>query len=382
MAVASVENNYLLNAWPRVMLESEWHFNQVEGKGAPLNNGCSVYTQIQREPIARALDTAVKKFADIMRFWPRPKYFQDIVPLGRGYPFQNQAFHTEKSMKLIEFGTRATTLVQANAPVAYSDPHVEGIDTLATVTVAAGALTSTDEIQIFFRVADGAKGAADERYQIEPTTVTLTGGNFVITAPRWLFVRPFTIWDVPFELTDPNRKEINAADTQNVADFVTEVDVYRVYTDTTTQVEVMNHNNDTVLATFSGVIDSAELGIYVLHHTCCNFIASCRYPVRLRVNYRAGEALSYGAMDTELEEAIIRLANTLTPEKYCRLCDRVLDRWTQDNAYPTTTANQVVLTPGQQAVPWGALQGALYAWEVAIDRRLTRNGKLTMNRRW
>lgn len=380
MAISKqVQNNNLLNAWARVMNEFPFTFNQALGAGAPLTNNCNVYIQPEREDIARALDAAIKKMARVLHFWPRPQWFGDTLPLGNR-SIWGQIWQTQTSWKLIELGQRAATLIEGDAPVVFSkSPAGAVIDNLATITVAT-TITDPAEIQVFFRSADGAPGDGDARYQIEPITVEISGGVATITADRALFVRPDTIWDVPFKLDDPNFTERNYANTGGTTGFVEFVDVYRVYSDTNAQIEILDRNN-AVLDTFGGTIYDAELGMFQLSESCCSFVQSCGYAQRVRVHYRAGEALTYGLMDSELEDAIIRLANVLMPNELCSFCQRANDRFNQDRS-PMVEQNVAILTANDVKNEFGSvLQGAVWAWKVATDRALAGGGKLTRNYR-
>lgn len=386
----NLSDNYMLNRWPEIMLEALTTYNQITGKGAPLTNTrCKAYTSVERDPIASALDTAVNMMAHVMNFWPKPKWFTNTLSFGAGIPrkfeiFQVNAVKNGGSYKLIEFGTRATTLLQAAAPIVYSDVGSYGVDNTATITVAAGALTDPDEIAIFFQVSDqqaNAKtGAGLERYQITPIQVELTGGNFVITLPKALLVQP-TIWGTPYIVTDPNLQDVNAADNTTNADFVTAVDVYRVYNDTTTQIEVLDWNN-TVLGTFNAVMVQDIAGLFTFENTCTAFIASCccNRPTRLRINYRAGEPLVNGYMNSELETAIIRLANNLVAVELCPLCAQTKNAFDQDRA-PAVKDRYPIMTRNATENEWGMLtNGTIYAYSRATDNAIPKFSKLT--RRW
>lgn len=381
MAISKqVENNNLLNAWARVMNEMPFIFNQATGKGAPLNNNCDVYIQPEREDIARALDAAIKKMARVLRYWPRPKWFTDTINLSSSSAW-SQIWKPPSSGKIIELGQRAATLIKADAPIVYSkSPAGSVIDNLATITVPARTLTNPDEIQIFFRVADGAYAAGDLRYQIEPASVAMSGTDFVITADRALFVKPNTFWDVPFKLDDPNFTERNYADTSTAADFVAAVDVYRVYNDATTPIDILDQT-DAVLGSFDGAIWDARLGLVELSDACCSYVQSCQYPLKVRVHYRAGEALTYGLMDSELEDAIVRLANTLMPQPLCAFRTRALDRFNQDREAPVDGNGNAILSDADQHNDFGNfMRGTVWAWKVATDRAINRtSGKLTRN---
>jgi hypothetical protein len=380
MAISKqVENNNLLNAWARVMNEKPFAFNQAAGTGAPLNNNCHVYIQQEREDIARALDSAIKMMARVLRYWPRPKWFTDTVNLGSNTIWE-QIWKPPSSGKIIELGQRATTLILADAVVTYSkNPANLPTENMATMTVPAGSLTNTNEIQIFFRVADGAYEAGDERYQIEPARVQLSGGNFSITADRALFVKPSTIWDVPFKPDDPNQVERNAANTGAATDFVTAVDVYRVYNDTTTPISILDRN-DTVMGSFNGKIWDAQVGLIELEDTCCQFVQGCRPAEKVQIHYRAGEALVYGQMDSELEDACIRLANVVMPEELCSFCQRTQDRFRQDRS-PMVENGTATLPANNINNEFGSVvQGAVWAYNKASDRAINRtSGKLTRN---
>lgn len=386
MAIAkTVDNNLLLNAWQRVVDENEYSFNQVAGKGAPLNKNCDVYIQSDRETIARALDQSLKKIARVLRYWPRPKWFQGTLHLGAGVPTRFEYLQTNTteeggSWKLIEFGQRATTLIDDNATVTYSDSGY-GVNDTATISVAT-SVTNPDEIQIFFRTADGAPGAADPRYQIEPARVSISGGVATIVASRWLFVKPNTIWDVPWVVGDPNNRERNKADSANTSsNFVTDVDVYRVYNDTTTQLELLDTNND-VLDTFTAEIVDDELGGFTFTRDCWDsWRCYCHHPTRLRVSYRAGQPLVNGYMDAELEDAIVRLANVLMPVELCTFQAPTKNRWENDRN-PMVQQNISVLTPADLKNGFGStLAGAVYAWRTAVDRSIASGGKITMRMR-
>jgi hypothetical protein len=378
-----LENNLLLNLWPKKMQENITTFNQLAGRGAPLNANCDVYIQDERDAIADALDVSINMIGTLLNYWPRPKWYSDVISFGQGIPSRLEYFQTNTpdgggSWKLHEFGTKATTLIQAAALITYSDVGGYGVNNTATITVPAGALTNTDEIQLFFQVSDGAPGGADPRYQIESTSVVLSGGNFVITANRSLFVKP-SVWATPYLVTDPNNQTRNAANNADLStDFVTAVDVYRVWTDPTTQIEVLDWNNN-LINTFDGVIVNSDLGLFTFHHDCWDGFLSCccRRPIRLRVNYKAGEPLVNGQMNNRLLLAIIRLANTIMPVEICPMCSPTKNAWEQDRN-PAVKDRIAIITQTAAQNAFGIVTyGAVYAYQTAVDMRIPSGGKLT-----
>jgi len=250
----------LLGQWQRIVHENIWHFNQSNGSGTR-NEACPVYIQEDREDVAQALNMSFHMFAQYLGYFARPIWNTERVDIGGGYPYFLQPLKLKRGGYLVEFGQRATSVIQANAAVTYSDVDGDGIDDTATITVVNA--TAVDEVQIFFRTADGAPAAADERYQIEPVKVSTSAGTITITGHRALFVKPSTIWDIPYDPTDPNGQTRNYADTANATGFVTAVDIYRVYNDTT-DIGTLNGSLDTQTLTSGNLeIDNAEYGAFI-----------------------------------------------------------------------------------------------------------------------
>ena len=379
MARSDVDHYRLLNRWPIIMHENNWHFNQAQGTGAPLTGQCDeVMVQWERDYIANALNWSVQIMAEHLNFYPRPVYVSERVHLGRGAPYQWQQLETRWKY-LQAFGSRATALIEAGASVVYSDPQGLGVDTLATITVTTSY--DADEIAVFFKVADGAAEAASQYWQIEPLTVTKSGNTATITGPRWLFVKP-AVWAQEYE--EPNYTEKNKASTTDAANFVTEVDVYRLYTDAEGAVTI---NTDPLLCscdcttlagneTTSGVarIVDERLGLFQLRRCPCT--CGCYWPESVDIHYLAGYPLADGGMARALEIAAIRLANTNMPQLPDSFCDRTLQMWQLDmqNIDPGEFTRMDMHPFG------GTKRGRIEAWNQIRHLALGMGGKLTQ--RW
>lgn len=374
-------NDNLLNAWQRVCMAEQWLFNQASGKGAPIasaaDKGETVYLQFERERIASGLQNAVNNVAAQMHFWPRPTWFTQTIPLARSTPFWWQE-HTTQWRKLIAFGQRGTSVIQAAAAVVYSDSTGQGVNDTATITVANPNAINVDEVQVFYQVADGALGAADTRFQIEPLKVVSSGGNLVITGHRSLFVSP-AVWTVPYVITDPNGRNPNATDTMSAAGFVTAVDVYRVFNDTTVSIS-LEAPDGTILQNFNGEIINSELGFFRLGGNLCSAASTwCgQYPSRLQVYYYAGEALQNGQMDTELEDRIISYANAEMDELYSSFSSWTLNRLKRDQepmVEKMAGMGGVSLLAHRDANnPFGLRKGQVRAWQLASGPRALQTG--------
>jgi hypothetical protein len=381
MAVSYTSNVYgLLNAWQRINQEGIWRFNQDAGTGAPLQD-CSVYIQQDREQIAEALNTAWHAFSEYLGYFPRPVWTSETVRLGRGYPYQFQRLRASHGY-ITEFGQRATSLIEAGAVVTYSASGATGaINDTATLTV--NTTVDIDEIQVFFRTADGALGAGDERFQIEPLRLTASGGVVTITGHRALFTSPALIWDIPFTPTDPNYQTRNFADTANGSTgFVTAVDVYRVYNDATITGQLISDPIWTRGTDLGGnILTSADVrltdalnGRFEVR-TDCSAVLACTGPIEaVKVYYKSGYPLEFGNMAGDLQRALIRLANANMYRKLCTFCPETATIWDDDRQPPGSSENPVA----QRWIdnPFGTMKGQIAAWQTAYRKALVQGGVL------
>lgn len=375
------QSKNLLNQWADVVLEDSWHFNQCAGIGAPLQTGNDkagkVYLQKEREYIARHLETAADRMAADLNYHLRPMYFSEDMPLGTGQPFYNQLLQG-RWLKMQSLGTRATTLIEADVTVTYSDPNNTGVDDTATITVTTAIANA--EIQLFFRVADGAAGAGDKRYQIEPLNISASGGVATITAPRWLFVKP-SEWAREYQANDPNFNSPNIVDTGSAVGFVEAVDVYRVYTDTTAPIELKGANGE-LIRTYTGQVIDYELSTFRLGYECS--ADYCGYPpAYITVNYLAGSPLVNNYIDSELYEACVAFASARMPSQMSSMSFWSLEnykRWSEPMARSFGGSVIPIATDRQSKSGYGALYGEVLAWSCVMDRRIEKGQKLTLGR--
>lgn len=373
MAFSNFDTYKLLDYWRMFMLEDVWRFNQILGRGVPVLP-TPVYIQQDRDMISRALTSAANKMAVNLRYPVVPTWIHETIQYGAAFPQGNQPLQL-KYGHVQEIGRRASELIQAGVAVSFSAVGGLGVDDLATVTV--NTTYDADEIFLFFQTADGAPTQLNENWQIygENVTVTKVGNVATITAPRALFVSPNLYVKRPYENPNQNVTEINAADTINPADFVTLVDVGRVYADTSSAVQFVsdprydcsNSCTDNVRNGCARLVN-AELGLVQMRST--DNCACYGYPQYVRIWYRAGYPLDTvtGLPDTELLEATVRLANTIMPRKSCPICDVAYDSWYRDS-------EQEVLAQAYVNNPFGTKHGQAEAWRVCNHRALGEGGK-------
>lgn len=368
------------------MQANAWHFNQVTGANAPLTcpdpapkSPATVWVQSERDAIANALYDAGVMIGDALGFYPRPTYIvNERVFLGQGYPYQLQP-HKLQYGYIQEFGARLATLISAAAAIVYTDADSDGILDTATITVAT-SVTDSSQIQLFFQVSDGAESAAHAYWEIEPlTSVTIAGGNAIIVAPRYLFVKP-SVWAQPYQ--QPNYTIVNAVDSAIAANFVTAVDVYQVTSDVSATPQIVSDpiycascgtslGTDTTTAAVGRILDSRLSLVQLRATNCCS--ACGVWPESVNVSYKAGYPLVNGKMDRNLEKAMCRLANTLMPYQPHSFCNTQLNMWNTDNEM----YNPQELT-SQDAHPFGGLKrGRIEVWQSIRHLQLGRGGKIT-----
>lgn len=373
MAIStSVQGDYL-DTWRENMREDIWRFNQVMGLGT-IDLPEHVYLQVDRDMVGRALFEAVNRMTNALGYAPKPTWFTDEVHYTDITRLHREIFRMQHGY-VQEIGKRATTLIETDAAIVYSNVGNVGIDDTATITVTTAF--DADEIGVFFRVADGAISAQSDAYRIMPLTVTKNGNTATITGHRALFVKPAAYWARPYK--NSQQLEPNIAATQDANDFVTLVDVCRVYADATQAVEIIAPpacaSCDEQVVYGSARITDARLGFVQL----CDLSAACPGNVeRVKFNYYAGYPLQWGKMDAELANAMIRLANTLM--NYCptSMVDGNAQAgwvggkgsWSDDNAEASIPANWL-------NNPFGVLKGQISAWRVVQYRALGRGGSIS-----
>jgi hypothetical protein len=249
MARASTYTLLPLDEYARILGISPPHFNQAAGATVfPANGSCpDVWwqyawqhnDQVSREDLATAIRSAEDEIARFVGYYPAPVWIagephQYPRPFARNtYGFGVNVRGQGKSIKL-DFnklqspGRRAVTLIEAGATVTYSDPDSDGYDELATIT-ASTTLTDECELKIYFAGEGG-----DQEWEVRPVlTKTISGGVVTFTVESWKLIDP-DLWEqYPNVAFNDKTGALKSIDLEAAASYVSTVDVYREFTDTT-----------------------------------------------------------------------------------------------------------------------------------------------------
>lgn len=329
----------LLNRWPIVMHEIAWRFNQISGAGVRqvANSQNQVYIQYERDYIAQTLLDAAVQASEYLGYPPAPMWIEDeIVTIDSDCIWSGQTLSTRFGY-VQAFGKRAASLIASNVNVSYSASDGGVLDTATLATVSGVTNIAEDEIQVFFRTADGAVSAGSEYWQIDGLTIAKSGDTAVISGPRWLFVHPTTVWAKEYKsTTDLENWTKFEGDVATAAHFVTQVDVYRVYADASSAAQLILNPQiaTTTPVNVTADIANAEQGYFTLRTGTGQSDPEAQ-PRQVRVSYKAGLPLVSGKMDAQLERAIVGYANTLMPQKPS-VGERAAAMWDADAA---TSAN-------------------------------------------
>lgn len=288
---------------------------------------------------------------------------QDEIETELGYPIGYRWFtELKKPYRIpdlarvgyvVEGGVKAVSTISAGAVVDHtSDPAVIG--------PVATSVTDVDEIVVYH---------PGTTIEIDPSKITLSGGNVTIEIPRCRMVKASVV----------NNPE-NGLDYDTPTNFESTVDVVRVYNDPSTNAVLSRNHTCNAACAGSGCqeytqtaclfVTNPTIGAVEVHKgtysdgawLTSNTGSCCDQYRWAQLNYRAGTPLT-----RQMEDMIIRLAHAKMPVEPCG-CDPIKSLWTRDRNVPE------VLTRERLNCPFGFSDGAYTAWMFARTIRLVRSG--------
>lgn len=413
MARASTPTKLPLDEWAKLIGIDPLHFNQVNIKDTPQAVCDSTWFQhdwqaserVGREAVARAIREAEDDIERLLGFrllpsWETDEWRQSIRPYRpelvninardvRGY----QSALRAKWGYFVSGGVRATTLLDADAAIVYTDADGDGYDETATVTVAVPSGTAACEVRAFF------PGESEiTEWEIRPVTVTVAGLVATLVFRRELCVLPDLTETYPVGAAI----KPSAVDGMVDANFLTTVDVYRVYNDPQTQATflweqigsecgcgdatcvVCQYNSQTGCL----ILRSEPRLSMVAYHPATwdaddaqftvESLAVQRVPDIVRLWYYAGYqdqqmTCPRTQMAREWARVVAIYAASILdrPLCDCKMVAEAIRRWQKDLAFigGADELSEYNITAGDLNNPLGTRAGAVHAW-----KRITRMG--------
>lgn len=266
-------------------------------------------------------------------------------------------------------GSWVWTLVEADAAVS-------SVSDLVTITTTVPDGTQPDEVQVFYRTTDGADAAGDQGWRIRPLKVAVSGSTATITGHTAQFVKPAVL------------ESATPGDYADAASFVAAVDIYRRVVDDELPVTLVwdiytqtGAGDPTADLTQTGTIRlvDSERGDFqarpATYADGTHTIAAPTYvddPDSLTLDYIAGYPYADAnqeRIDPQVETAVVRLANVLSPDFNHWLNDLAQIKWRHDRNMPD---QDNPLQPGEEDCPFGLTNGARFAWSVVRSLRVDR----------
>ncbi len=306
--------------------------------------------------------------------YPRPAFPESYNIYGVNPRWQMKSIEASKG-HFIYGGFRAKSLIQVGAVVVRSDVDGDGFQETATAIVPI-TITDTNEVHAYYSAHNGEDG-----WEIRPIKVSISGGFSTIT---------FKIWQIP---ADGQMDYLNPdpLDGDNPANYETTIDVYRVYTDISTQVQFLWENMPGC-STCCGTCVACELGtqtgcLHIRNERLGIVVPSpasydertatwtnqewtaCREPDQVKLWYYSGYRdwgllRPYAELSNFWKFAVAVYAVSKFERSVCG-CSNInsfVEKWRRDAAYASQQEGGFTVTAELAGNRLGTSMGALYAY--------------------
>ena len=369
-----------------------YHFNGIQGTYAPkyprcddmwLQHDWQSAGQLSSEALAFALRQAEDVVMEHLHWSPVPQWFEEEVSLTPYYKVeawtnwnsrgQPKSLFTRWGM-VVEPGRKASTYIDTPSIVWVNNDGDTFTET-AQITFAT-TVTDEQELRVFY---PGESGEAS--WEIRPlNSVTIAAGVATIEFPRYLI----PLWDLVEALPTDDDPHVDINGDLD-ANFLDEVDVYRVYTDVSQQATFYYDPSQScagVPCDLTGetgclFIRDARRGILAYQRSDWNSTtesydsAAWTYgvPYKATIYYRAGKQDSRQMfpklqMDEALERMISFYALSLLDTELCG-CDNTKKIWqymTADLA-EIKESNRFMMSWNALDNPLGTTRAAMRLWK-------------------
>lgn len=414
-----------LEQFRRIIGYNPWHFwgMAYDLGAARVSSNCNAVVRqyawqnadaVGRAEILEAIEQAESQLRRYLGYSVAPHYVEETIPwlhyndasLLRHMPID--ATGRWLGMQLGEgytqsVGIEARTAIQLAVAVTYSDADGDGINDIATISVAT-SVTEEDEIAVYVPSADRfGDTTLSEDWRLQPLIVAISGGTATIKGPAWIFLDPVRYEGASSIDIDPTTS----------ANYLATVDIYRRYTNTegttnsTAQAMLIwetrpcngwwcnccgdatytptDSSSDPAARALAiarvGIRDSRN-GIVTPAEAAYNATTglwssvrfdTCYEPDRVTIRYQAGLPLENGQMQPHWQQVVARLAAAELDRNICA-CDganRWLHRWQFDLAQSSGNNDEAYSAVSADDLnnPLGTRRGHVYAWRAITNER-------------
>lgn len=310
-----------------------------------------VADRVGREEMAMAIYDAERLISDYTHFDIGLRWNVEEQYIGRGI----MTASTNRKF-VVSSGRKKSELLASNVAITYSDVDSDGYAETATMTYTNLVDVDEDEIAIFYP-------GKDEKWRIRPIRVTVNHVTFLVTVTcrREQLV-------VPGAMEALDVRDVIGTDNAN---FLTTVDLWRIYNDDATQLEFISSNVLGADVSVSGYTDvvNPRTGLVSLHYTSCGYVDCLAFPDRIKLYYRAG--LTNDIDQWERATAYLALSLLDRPICTCASLEHVSRHWQEDLAHRASTQAQsssFLMSRRNLDNPFGTTRGAVYAWNL-VERQ-------------
>jgi hypothetical protein len=354
--------------------------------------------KFSREALAVILHEAESKAEEYLGYPPLPRWIaeeeiqitQPFKPelFNSGYRNARGAAMSVKTRRghVLSASVVGKILIEDEATVVYSDEDGDGYDETATVTVRTD-VTEAEEIHVFFPGKSGS-----DVWEIRPVDVVLDTDTSTATIvfPKHLAVLPVR-WEAAAAPDNPSALLVDGDENTN---FVSGVDVYRVYADTSQQAvlyfepancsAVGQGTSQTAviyvrdsrrgIVTFYPATYDVDTEAWTTTFPCCS-----GSPQKLNLWYRAGlkntdSDTPHLRMVPELEKLIVYYALSLADKTIC-MCNNINNLYEYQKEDLAQIRPESVVSSYQNTAeilncPLGTTRAAVNLWRYILKHKI------------
>ncbi len=392
-----------------------WHFWQLaDNEIIPVTSNCNTIVRqyawqdvdaAGRSDILEAIANAESSLAELLTFWPMPRYAKKTLQFPQFYDHGVwRISHADGDGRWLDvnlpsegfidsLGPEELTLLGSQA-VTLSDADGDDLDETFTLAGVATTETDPDNIAVYFSSADRLDDVL-ENWRILPVEVTISAGSVIVTGKSWQIVRKILYEGAGLGSIDPTVPG-NYAATLDVSVRKTNVTgitndeaqallIWETSTYPNWAVCCSNGADDSstdpaaeAIGIARAGIRNSEMGIVNLGRAAYNADTGvwsainwgiCRPPDHALVRYYAGYPLENGDMAKKMQIAVARLAAAELSNKIaaCDISSREMHKWQFDLSRSNLSEEYAFFSAVDLDNPLGTRRGHVYAWKFVEE---------------